>query len=120
VTGASLISDSYSRHHNRADGAGGAQVAINLTGVTSVQVITIALFDVADGTHSGDVGIRMAVLVGDTTNSRKVTVSDVSQTKSQSGQVVTADNFRTDVTADGRINTSDISLVKSKSGTALH
>jgi hypothetical protein len=61
----------------------------------------------------------MAVLVGDTTNNRKVNGSDITQTKSQSGQVVTADNFRTDVTADGRINTSDISLVKSKSGTTV-
>ena len=119
VTGATLISDSYSKHPNRADGAGGTQVAINLTGVTNMQVVTVALFDVADGTHSGDVGIRMAVLVGDTTNNRKVTVSDVSQTKFQSGHVVTADNFRTDVIADGSINTSDISLVKSKSGTWL-
>jgi hypothetical protein len=119
VTGASLIGNSYSRQPNQAHGPSGTQVAINLTGVTNVQVITVGLFDVADGTHTGDVGIRMAVLVGDTTNNRKVNGSDISQTKSQSGQVVTADNFRTDVTADGHINTSDISLVKSKSGTTV-
>jgi hypothetical protein len=48
-----------------------------------------------------------------------VNSSDISQTQSQSGQVVTSSNFREDVTVNGSINSSDISFVQSKSGTAL-
>ena len=44
---------------------------------------------------------------------------DVTQTKLQSGQAVTATNFREDVASNGSINASDVSLVKSKSGNAI-
>ena len=97
----------------------GNQVTLNLTGVTNAQTITLTLSGVDDGTTSGDVTVPMAVLVGDTTIDGSVNSSDISQTKSQSGQSVSASNFRQDVTANGSINSSDISLVKSKSGTAL-
>ena len=63
--------------------------------------------------------VSVGVLVGDTTASGVVNSSDISETKPQSGQVVTGSNFRQDVTTNGVINSSDISLVKSKSGTAL-
>lgn len=119
VSGASVTRDSYSRRLRNSDGNSETQVTINLTGVANAQVITVGLFDVTDGTHNGDVGIRMAVLVGDTTANGTVNVTDISQTKSQSGHAVTADNFRADVTANGVITATDVSLVKSKSGTAL-
>ena len=45
--------------------------------------------------------------------------ADISQTKSQSGQLAGAPNFRQDVNADGFLDSADISLVKSKSGMAL-
>jgi hypothetical protein len=61
----------------------------------------------------------MGVLVGDTTGNGAVNSSDIAQTQSQSGQPVTAANFREDVNANGLINSSDIALVQSKSGTAL-
>ncbi|MEY2545142.1 MAG: hypothetical protein QOG48_259, partial [Verrucomicrobiota bacterium] len=48
-----------------------------------------------------------------------VNSTDISQTKSKSGQVVGPSNFRNDVTFDGNLNSTDISLVKSKSGTGL-
>ncbi|HEU0210148.1 MAG TPA: dockerin type I domain-containing protein, partial [Candidatus Udaeobacter sp.] len=81
--------------------------------------LTITLVDVSDGTTTGNVSIPMHVLLGDTTGNGTVNASDVSQTKSQSGQVATASNFRTDVTVTGVINASDVSLVKSKSGNGL-
>jgi hypothetical protein len=62
----------------------------------------------------------MAALEGDTTANGKVNSSDISQTQSQSGQPVTAANFREDVTVNGLINSSDISMVQSRSGTGLH
>jgi hypothetical protein len=61
----------------------------------------------------------MGVLVGDTTGNAVVNSSDIAQTQSQSGQAVTAANFREDVNTNGLINSSDIALVQSKSGTAL-
>ena len=53
----------------------------------------------------------MGVLAGDTNGSGTVNAGDVSQTKGQSGQVVTGANFRTDVNVNGSINAGDIALV---------
>lgn len=97
----------------------GNQVTVNLTGVSNAQTIVVTLAGVSDGTNTGSVQATMGVLVGDTTADKSVNSADISQTKSQSGQVVTIANFREDVTADGSINSADISLVKSRSGTAL-
>ena len=97
------------------------QYLVNLTGVGNAQLITVSLTNLRDstGNRSATVSVPLAVLVGDTTGNGSVNSSDISQTKSQSGQDVTASNFRQDVTVNGSINSSDISLVKSRSGTAL-
>ena len=100
-------------------GSGTNTVTVNLTGVTNAQRITITLFSVNNGTTSGDVGVQMGMLLGDTSGNASVNASDVSQTKARSGQAVDATNFRSDVTVNGSINASDVSLVKSRSGTAL-
>ena len=99
--------------------ASAGQVTVNLSGVADAQVLTIKLGSVSDGVNTGDVSIPMAVLPGDTTGEGSVNSTDVSQTKLQSGQTVTATNFREDVNANGSINATDVSLVKAKSGTAL-
>ena len=92
------------------------QYVLEVTGVASGQYLTATLNNVnGSGTASAVVG----VLVGDTTGNGAVNSSDISQTKSQSGQTVSASNFRQDVTVNDSINSSDISLVKSRSGTAL-
>ena len=98
---------------------GGMVVTINLTGVANVQRLTVALCGVTNGTNSGDIGVRVGMLLGDTTGDGSVSSSDVSQTKSQSGQTANAMNFRNDVTVNGGVSSSDISLVKSQSGSAL-
>jgi hypothetical protein len=77
------------------------------------------LINVTDGSTTANIRVQMGVLLGDTTGNGVVNASDVSQTKLQSGQPITASNFREDVLANGSINASDVSLVKSKSGTAL-
>ena len=97
----------------------GGQVTVNLTGVSNAQTIVITLFGVSDGTNTSNVSIPMGVLLGDTTGNGSVNASDVSLTKSKSGQAVDSSNFRTDVTVNGSINASDVSSVKLKSGTAL-
>jgi hypothetical protein len=97
----------------------GNQVTINLTNVSNAQRLTINLIGVNDGTNTTNISVPMAVLIGDTTGNGAVNSSDIAQTQSQSGQEVTATNFREDVTVNGLINSSDISLVQSKSGTGL-
>ncbi len=95
------------------------QVTVNVAGVTNAQTVTIALFNVSDGSDSGDVGIRMGVMVGDTSGNGKVNASDIAQIKSQASQTVTSSNFREDITTNGMIDASDVSLGKLNSGTAL-
>jgi len=97
----------------------GNQVFVNLTAVANAQNITVTLVGVSAGGVSADIPVPVGVLAGDTTADRSVNSADISQTKSQSGHVVTTSNFREDVTVDGSINSADISLVKAKSGTAL-
>ena len=97
----------------------GPVVTVPLTNVANAQKITVKLTSVTDGINISDVVIPMAIVVGDTTGNGTVNASDVSQTKLQSGQTVTASNFRSDVIVNSSINASDVSLVKSKSGTAL-
>ena len=94
-------------------------VAVDLTGVTDTQRITVTLLGVNDGSNSNDVAVRMSILSGDTNGSGGVSASDVAQVKSQSGQPVTASNFRSDVAVNGSIGATDIALVKSRSGASL-
>jgi hypothetical protein len=97
----------------------GNTVTANLTEVVTAQRIAVTLVGVSDGTNTSDVQATMDVLVGNTTASGAVNSSDIAQTQSQSGQPVTATNFRDDVTVNGLINSSDVALVQSKSGTGL-
>jgi hypothetical protein len=93
----------------------------NLTALPNAQYITATLSNVndSDGNFSNSVSAIMGLLIGDTNGNGSVNASDVSQTKSQSGQTATSSNFRRDVNANGVINASDVSLVKSRSGNAL-
>ena len=97
----------------------GKQVTVNLTGVTNAQTIAVTLLGVSDGTNTSDVEVTMVVLLGDTSANRAVNSTDIAQTQSQSGQLVTSTNFREDVTVNGTINSSDIALVQSQSGTGV-
>jgi hypothetical protein len=88
--------------------------------VPTGQHVTVSLTGVTDAnTNVGNFSATMGVLVGDTTGSGTVNSSDVAQTQSQSGQLVTQSNFREDVTVNGAINSSDVALVQSQSGTGL-
>jgi hypothetical protein len=97
------------------------QVTVNLSNVTNAQHLTVTLANVQDTSHTTlpSVAARMDALIGDTTANGFVNSSDISQTQSQSGQPVSASNFREDVTVNGAINSSDIGLVQSKSGTSV-
>jgi Concanavalin A-like lectin/glucanases superfamily/Dockerin type I domain len=111
VTGVGTVSDS--------SGNGTTTVTVNLTGVTNAQWITITLLGVNDGTSTGDVGVKMGVLVGDSNGDGFVNAGDTLQTRNRSGQVTDATNFRSDVNVDGFINIGDTLIVRSRSGTFL-
>jgi uncharacterized protein (TIGR02597 family) len=117
LSGATLTSGTASTVTPLASGAN--EVTVDLTGVNDGQWFTVTLLDVNDGANTNDVAVRMGILPGDTTGNGAVNASDISQVKLQSGQLVTATNFRQDLTCTGSINASDVSLAKSKSGTGL-
>jgi hypothetical protein len=100
--------------------SGGNDCIVDLTGVPNAQYVTVTLAGALDSLgNQGTVAGTFGVLLGDTTADGNVNSTDIAQTKSQSGQSVSASNFREDVTVDGNLNSTDIASVKSKSGTAL-
>ena len=97
-------------------------MTVVLNGVANAQTTTITLSNVTDSFAQvlPDTAVAAGFLLGDVNGSRSVSATDIGQVKSQSGQAVSASNFRADVTASGgSINASDIGLVKSASGTTL-
>jgi hypothetical protein len=99
----------------------GNVVTVPLTNITDQQNINVRINGVnsAADAPATDFNIPMGVLIGDTNGNRAVNASDVSQTKGQSGQPVTASNFRSDVNANGSINAGDINIVKANSGHSI-
>jgi hypothetical protein len=98
--------------------ASGNNVTVDLTGVTDQHNYVITLTSV-NGNASPDISIPIGILRGDTNGNAAVNAGDIGQTKAQSGQAVTAANFREDVDANGSISAADVSLVKSNSGAIL-
>jgi 6-phosphogluconolactonase (cycloisomerase 2 family) len=100
-------------------GASGNVITLNLNGVPNAQRLVLEFRGVSDGVNTGNFTVPVNFLVGDTVSTGSVNGTDVSQTKSQSGQPVTGSNFRNDVTVSGSINGTDVSSVKLRSGTGL-
>jgi hypothetical protein len=122
VGGAAITTGTGTISSSMIDSGDPRRFIVNLTGVTNSQYIKVTLNNVVDvvGNHTGLISQQMGMLEGDTNGNGSTNATDVGQVKGQSGQPVTAANFRTDVTANGgAISASDISLVKSRSGTQL-
>ena len=102
-------------------GADPHEYIVTLGGVTNAQTLRLTLSAITDnaGNSTPSLSVSIGFLLGDTTEDRFVNSADISQTKSESGQVVDESNFRTDVNTDNFVNSGDISMVKSQSGTAL-
>ena len=97
----------------------GSTMTVPLTGVANAQNVSLQLSNINGDGNLNDGVVPFSFLIGDTTADGSVNAGDIGQTKSQSGNAVSASNFREDVTVDGSINAGDIGLVKSKSGTGL-
>ncbi len=96
----------------------GNVVTVPLTNIANAQNINVRINGVngAADAPATDINIPMGVLVGDTNANRTVNAADIAQTKGQSGQPVTASNFRNDVNANGSINAADSNIVKEHAG----
>jgi hypothetical protein len=99
----------------------GNVMTVNLTGVVDVQKVTVTLSNVTDGFSQvlASIPVSMNVLVGDTNASKIVNATDIAQTKAQSGQPVTASNFRSDVNVSGTMTATDITQVKAAAGNSV-
>jgi hypothetical protein len=99
----------------------GHTMTVNLSGVANVQTLTVRLSNVTDQFSQvlPDALISVTLLIGDTNGNGNVNASDIAQTKSQIGQLVTAGNFRTDINVNGTINASDVTIIKSQIGTSI-
>ena len=100
------------------------QVTVNLTDQNACrqQYNTITLTNVDDvrGDHADTVQTPpWGLLIGDTNGNGVVNSADISQTKAQSGQPLTINNFRTDIVPNGSVSASDIALDKASSGHTL-
>ena len=87
----------------------GAVVTVDLTGVTNAQQ---PRHFTKDGTNSGNVSVKMGVLLGDTSANASTNSTDVSQTKVQSGNATTQTNFRTDIDENGMVTSTHVSTVE--------
>ena len=99
----------------------GNTMTVNLTGVSDVQKVTVTLSNVTDSFAQvlPNTAVSINMLIGDTSGSKSVNGTDVSQTKLQSGSAVNATNFRQDVVVNGSVNGTDVSAVKLRSGNGL-
>jgi hypothetical protein len=87
----------------------GNDVIVGLTGVSDQQYVTVGLANVAstDGGSGGCGSARVGFLVGDVSQNRVVTVSDLAQVNAQLAQIVTSANFLKDVNASGTLSVAD-------------
>jgi hypothetical protein len=87
----------------------GTEMRVPLTGVANQQYVTVAVSNVtsSDGGADGVGSIRVGFLLGDVTQNRAVSLSDVGLVNAQVAQFVTAANFIYDVNASGTLSLAD-------------
>ncbi len=97
----------------------GSTVTVNLTGVTTPQIVRVKLANVNDGATASDVLITLGVATGDVNNDGVVNVGDAQEARNRSGQTTDGTNFRDDVNLDGVINGGDTIVVRARSGDTI-
>jgi len=99
----------------------GSEMRVALTGVSDQQYVTVAVssVDAADGGTGGSGSIRIGFLLGDVSQNRVVTLSDLGQVNAQIAQFVTSANFLKDVNASGTLSLADKGIVNGQITKAL-
>ena len=100
---------------------GGNEMRVPLSGVTNQQYVTVSVSEVvaADGGIGGTGSVRVGFLLGDVSQNRVVTVSDLAQVNAQIAQVVTASNYLKDVNASGTLTVADKGIANTQITKAL-
>ena len=96
-------------------GSGTSTITVNLTGVTDRQTLTV---HIPGDANSQTLDIPISFLIGDVNGNGTVNAADIALIKSQSGNLVTACNFKEDVNANCAINAADVALAKQNTGFA--
>ena len=98
------------------------QVTVNLSNVSDQQHFIVMLNGVHDsaGAVMDNLPARLDVLVGDTNGDGTVNSGDSQQTRTRSGQLTDANNFRSDVNLDGTVNSGDATIVRQKAGNGIN
>ena len=96
----------------------GTTMTVPLSAVADIQKLTVLLSGVTNtlGQVMPNTAVSMNVLQGDTNGDRFVNSGDSLQTRSRSGQVTAAANFRSDVNVSGAVNSGDTIIVRSRAG----
>ncbi len=99
----------------------GNDVIVGLTGVTDKQYVTVQLTNVTDasGNMGGTASARLGFLLGDVSQNRVVTLTDLGQVNAQLAQAVSAANFLKDVNASGTLTLTDKGLTSGNLAQAL-
>jgi hypothetical protein len=104
---------------SNSSGSGTPAITVNLTGVTNAQTITLTLYGLTDGTNTGDIGVRMGVLIGDVDASGRTDSGDVTQVRNKTVSIPDQQTFRFDVNTTGRIDAGDVTVTRNASVTVL-
>lgn len=99
----------------------GNDAIVDLSGVGNQQYVTIALTDItpADGGPSVSASVRLGYLLGDVTQDRVVTLSDLGFVNLVLAQPVTVSTFRRDVTVSGTLTLADKGVINANLTKAL-
>lgn len=120
VSGASVSSRDNLATADAPGGSGTTTITVNLHNVSNAQRLTLTLIDVSSGNGDlGNVGIPMAVLLGDVNANGIVDGNDIANVQSQTRQSLNGNNFRDDVNTSGTIDGNDVSITQGQTRTSL-
>jgi uncharacterized repeat protein (TIGR01451 family) len=96
----------------------GNEMIVPLTGVANQQYVIVSVSDV-NGSTGVTGSVRIGFLLGDVSQNRVVTVSDLAQVNAQIAQVVTTLNYLRDVNASGTLTVADKGIANTQITKAL-
>lgn len=99
----------------------GNEMRVPLSGVINQQYVTVGVNSVtaADGGTGGSASVRIGFLLGDVSQNRVVTLSDLAQINAQVAQPVTVANHLKDVNVTGTITVADKGITNQQVTKAL-
>jgi hypothetical protein len=93
----------------------GNEMIVSLTGVSNQQYVTVMVSGVQGaGASTGGGVVRVGFLLGDVSQNRVVTVSDLAQINAQIAQFVTESNHLKDINASGTLTVADRAIANAQ------